>query len=128
MSKKSGASSAGSSGFMLCMLDTVLRNLIENPTKLTNAGDTIRIKVTPKWKWIDVDAIDTGVGMAQSKVELLFNLGEKTSTVGTNGESGTGLGLQLCKDLLETQGGRLHVESIEGEGSLFRVFLPKPVA
>ena len=66
--------------------------------------------------------------MAQNKVELLFNLGEKTSTVRTNGESGTGLGLQLCKDLLETQGGRLHVESIEGEGSLFRICLPKPVA
>ena len=66
--------------------------------------------------------------MAQSKVELLFNLGEKTSTVGTNGESRTGLSLQLCKDLLEKQGGRLHVESIEGEGSLFGVFLPKPVA
>lgn len=48
MSKKSGASSAGSSGFMLCMLDTVLRNLIENPIKLANAGDAIRIKVTPK--------------------------------------------------------------------------------
>ena len=128
MSKKSGASSAGSSGFMLCMLDTVLRNLIENPIKFTNAGYTIRIKATPKGKWIDVDAIDTGVGMAQSKVELLFNLGEKTATVGTNGESGTGLGLPLCKDLLETQGGRLHVESIEDEGSLFRVFLPKPVA
>ncbi len=67
---------------------------------------------------------DNGVGMAPEKLEKLFRIEEKTSTPGTGGEAGTGLGLHLCKELVEKNGGEITIESTLGLGSTFRFTLP----
>ena len=90
----------------------------------TALADSTTLTARRKGQWAEVEVADTGVGMPADKVLRLFRLDEKTSTVGTGGEMGTGLGLQLCKELVERQGGQIHVESTEGEGSTFRVTLP----
>ncbi|NQU57656.1 MAG: HAMP domain-containing histidine kinase, partial [Rhodospirillales bacterium] len=76
-------------------------------------GDLVQVTVT-----------DTGVGMSTDQTEKIFSLDQKTSTTGTAGEKGTGLGLPLCKDMLERNGGRIWVESTLGEGSQFNFTLP----
>ena len=106
------------------MIDTILRNLIANAVKFTTSRGSVTIKTIADGDWVDIEIIDTGVGMTQDKVDRLFKLDEKTTTTGTNGEVGTGLGLHLCKDLTEKQGGRIQVISTEGVGSTFRVSFP----
>ncbi len=106
------------------MVDTVLRNLIDNAIKFTpdNGVITIRAGETEGFGFIEV--ADTGIGMTRNKLENLFHLDQKHSTRGTRGETGTGFGLLLCKELVEKLGGHLHVESAEGQGSSIRFTLP----
>lgn len=106
------------------IVNTVIRNLINNAIKFTPEGGHVTVSAERNGEWANVFVIDTGVGMTSKKIEKLFDLGENTSTTGTAGEAGTGLGLQLCKDLAEKQGGQIHVESTEGKGSVFRFTLP----
>ncbi len=106
------------------MVDTVVRNLVNNAIKFTPEKGQITISARENGKWAEVEVTDTGVGISADKAALLFRLDEKTSTVGTGGETGTGLGLILCKELVEKQGGEIYVESAEGEGSAFRFTLP----
>jgi len=67
---------------------------------------------------------DTGVGMEQTTINKIFNLDDNVTTTGTNGEQGTGLGLLLCKELAERNGGRMFIESDLGNGSTFSFTLP----
>ncbi len=67
---------------------------------------------------------DTGIGIKDKRLKTLFNYEERTSTVGTSGESGTGFGLPLARDIMKAHGGGLHVESTYSEGSTFYVRLP----
>jgi signal transduction histidine kinase len=106
------------------MVDTVVRNLVNNAIKFTPEKGQITISARENGKWAEVEVTDTGVGISVDKAALLFRLDEKTSTVGTGGETGTGLGLILCKKLVEKQGGEMYVESAEGEGSVLRFTLP----
>lgn len=108
------------------MVDTILRNLISNAIKFTKAGGKISVEANKNGELIEVLIKDNGVGISPEKIKDLFTLGQKISTKGTGGEPGTGLGLQLCKELVEKQGGEIHVESIEGKGSIFRFSLPAP--
>ncbi|RJP70030.1 MAG: sensor histidine kinase, partial [Ignavibacteriales bacterium] len=68
---------------------------------------------------------DTGIGIPQEKINKLFQVGENTSTRGTAGEIGTGLGLILCKDLLEKNGHKIYVISESGKGSTFYFTIEK---
>jgi len=106
------------------MVDTIIRNLVNNAIKFTPENGDVTINARRNGKWAEVEVSDTGVGMSADKSARLFRLDEKTSTVGTGGETGTGLGLPLCKELVEKQGGQIHVKSTEGEGATFRVTLP----
>jgi len=106
------------------MVDAIIRNLINNALKFTSENGSISIVVECSEKWTQISCVDTGVGMSPGKIDRLFRLEEKVSTVGTGGETGTGLGLQLCKEFAETQGGKIEVESTEGKGSTFHVTLP----
>ena len=72
-----------------------------------------------------VSVTDTGVGMSSAAMQKLFKLGTKHSTLGTAKEAGTGLGLILCKDFVEKNGGTIGVESKEGQGSKFYFTVPK---
>jgi signal transduction histidine kinase len=62
---------------------------------------------------------DNGVGIPNEKIPLLFDISEKTSTLGTEQEKGTGLGLPICKELLEKHGGTIEVKSIPMQGATF---------
>lgn len=71
-----------------------------------------------------VTVTDSGVGMSPGQANNIFSLDEKTSTLGTLGEKGTGLGLPICKDMIERNGGRIWVESSPGTGARFHFTLP----
>ena len=107
------------------MVDTVLRNLISNAIKFTPAGGKIRISANELDDQVQVTVSDTGVGIAKGRIDAVFGLDQNASTMGTGGERGTGLGLALCKEMVERNGGKLWIESVEGEGSEFHFTLPR---
>lgn len=106
------------------MVRTVVRNLIANALKFTPSGGSVEISSRRTESTVQVTVTDTGVGMSTEKSAKIFALDQKTSTTGTAGEKGTGLGLPLCKDMIERIGGRIWVESACGEGSQFHFTLP----
>ena len=102
------------------MFDAVIRNLVSNAIKFTPVGGNV--SVTTDYKsdhLIEVKVSDSGIGMTPDLKNKLFMINEKTSRNGTEGESSTGLGLLLCKEFIEKQGGSLWVESEVGKGSTF---------
>lgn len=103
---------------------TVLGNLFNNAVKYTPNKGSIDINVQEKNSDILIAISDSGVGMTQSMISKLFLLDESFSTPGTNNEKGTGLGLILCKEFVELNGGSLSVESEVGKGSTFSFVLP----
>lgn len=106
------------------VLDTVLRNLIDNAVKFTETGGKVSIYSVLKEDSVEINISDTGVGIEKEDIEKLFGIENKTSTKGTGGEEGTGLGLTLCKDMLKLTGSNLKVESKAGSGSRFYFDMP----
>ncbi|TXM70444.1 hybrid sensor histidine kinase/response regulator [Methylobacterium sp. WL120] len=107
------------------MLATVLRNLVSNAVKFTLPGGTITVAGRPTGRGVEITVSDTGVGMPAGKVADLFRLDRRSTTNGTAGERGSGLGLLLCRDLVERQGGELTVVSSPDQGTTFRFTLPE---
>jgi signal transduction histidine kinase len=102
------------------MVRLVLRNLLSNAIKFSPKGSNISISTTPIENNSLVIAVkDTGIGMPKKIVDTLFSAGINSSRPGTEGESSNGLGLLLCKEFVETNGGEIWVESEEGKGSTF---------
>jgi signal transduction histidine kinase len=102
------------------MINTVIRNLLNNAIKFTPNQGQIRLSCQVEDATIRVQVSDTGIGMSATKCENLFNeITTKNSTLGTAGEKGTGLGLLICKDFVEKHGGKIWVESEVGKGSSF---------
>jgi signal transduction histidine kinase len=106
------------------MVDTVIRNLTNNAIKFTAAQGVVSVDGRNHDGVCEIAVSDTGVGMTQKQIDKLFSIGDKNSTKGTGGEAGTGLGLLLCKDLLEKCNGSMVVESEPGKGSTFSITLP----
>ncbi|RXP57100.1 tetratricopeptide repeat protein [Lutibacter sp. HS1-25] len=106
------------------MLNTILRNLISNAIKFTNAKGEIKILSTVKDKMVEICVKDNGVGMTEEEVDKLFSMDEKSTNVGTANEMGSGLGLILCKDFVEKHGGKIMVSSVKGQGSEFVFTIP----
>ena len=107
------------------MFDTIIRNLISNAIKFTISGG--KVIVTANYNgdhYIVVKINDSGIGMAPELRNKLFQIDEKTSRPGTEGETSTGLGLLLCKEFIEKHGGKIWVESSVGQGSTFSFSLP----
>jgi len=107
------------------MFDTIIRNLISNAIKFTISGG--KVIVTANYNgdhYIVVKISDSGIGMAPELRNKLFQIDEKTSRPGTEGETSTGLGLLLCKEFIEKHGGKIWVESSVGQGSTFSFSLP----
>ncbi len=107
------------------MLHSIFQNLISNAVKFTPAEGSVTVQVVDQGEMIQISVIDTGVGVPAEMVAGLFELKARRSTDGTSGEKGTGLGLLLCKDLVEKHGGRLSVDSVVGQGTSFHFTLPK---
>ncbi len=106
------------------MISTVLRNLISNAIKFTMPGGNIVISATEKQNEIIFSVSDDGVGISESSIEKLFRIDQTYSTTGTYKETGTGLGLILCKEFVEKHNGKIWVESEEKKGSIFYFTLP----
>lgn len=106
------------------MLETVFRNLISNAIKFTENDGEVIISMKKENKQIVFSVQDNGIGIAPKKIANLFDINQKNNTLGTNNETGTGLGLMLCKDFVEKHGGEIWVNSHIGKGSTFRFSIP----
>lgn len=106
------------------MLHSVLRNLVSNALKFTPQAGKVSVTATVKDNDILVCISDTGLGITKKDVAKLFRIDEHYSTLGTKGETGSGLGLVLCKDQVERNQGKIWVESEAGKGSNFFFTLP----
>ena len=107
------------------MLQAVIRNLFSNAVKFTPKGGKISLstKITED-KSIEISIENSGIGMSSVIVDNLFRFDVKTNKKGTDSEPRTGLGLLLCKEFVEKQGGKIWVESEEGKGSVFHFIIP----
>ena len=108
----------------LQMVSTVLRNLLSNALKFTPLGGEIVLDCVEQEREAIYCVQDTGTGMDQNALQKVFRLDTSYSTKGTENESGTGLGLILCKDFIEKNGGRIWVESERGKGTKVSFSLP----
>jgi two-component system, sensor histidine kinase and response regulator len=106
------------------MISLVLRNLLSNAIKFTPPGGTVEIGSQEINGQIELFVKDTGTGMSPETLEKI-NQNEYYSTRGTSNESGTGLGLMLCREFVNRNGGVLKIESRLGKGSIFTFSLPK---
>jgi signal transduction histidine kinase len=106
-------------------VNTVIRNLVSNAIKFTPTSGTITLSAKVDPKEVMVAVADTGIGMGPETIKKLFRLDTKYTTNGTANEKGTGLGLILCKDFIEKNGGKIGVHSEEGKGSVFYFTLPR---
>jgi signal transduction histidine kinase len=107
------------------MVNTVFRNLISNAVKFTEEGGEIKTTAQDKGDLWELCVSDTGMGIKEENLEKLFKIDESHSTRGTRNEEGTGLGLILCKEFVEKNGGEIRVESKVGEWTKFIFTLPK---
>jgi len=106
------------------MARTVIRNLVANALKFSQPGGTVVLSSRNSETVVEVTVSDDGVGMTEEQVAAVFALDQKTTTTGTAGESGTGLGLPLCREMVERNGGQIWVDSAPDEGARFRFTLP----
>lgn len=105
------------------MIQVVMRNLISNATKFSKRGGSIILSSATEGEYSVICCTDTGVGISETNLKKLFEL-ETFTTRGTENEQGTGLGLLLCKDFVEKNGGTIRVESESDKGSTFCIKLP----
>ena len=106
------------------MLQIILRNLISNAIKFTDKGGSIQLFVLESPEKVEITVKDNGIGINKKAIAKLFKIDTNTSKAGTENEKGSGIGLTLCKELVEKHRGSISVESKEGKGTEFRFTLP----
>jgi signal transduction histidine kinase len=107
------------------MLESTLRNLLLNALKFSFRGGQITLSTNVlQDKFVEIAITDNGLGMSAGLISRLFTLDGRTGRVGTEGEHSTGLGLLLCKEFVENNGGEIVAVSVEGKGSTFSFTLP----
>lgn len=111
------------------MATFVLRNLFSNALKFSPSGGCIYFSAQkrPNEAVVEISVRDEGAGIEPARIPTLFSLKENTSTVGTDAEMGTGIGLPMAADLAHRTGGDLRVESQLGSGTTFTFSLPMPI-
>ncbi len=107
------------------MIRTVVRNLVANALKFTDKGGVITISTSSYNEQTLVTVSDTGTGIKPGDISKLFVNGSNWTTAGTANEKGSGLGLQLCKEFVEKNNGKIWVESEPGKGSRFMFTIPR---
>jgi len=105
-------------------LSTVIGNLVNNAVKFTSEGGEVVISAQQIKHFTEIYVRDNGIGMSPNQVGQLFKIDKNQSKPGTDNEQGSGLGLIICKEFVEKNGGNIRVESEPGKGSLFIVALP----
>jgi len=103
---------------------TILRNLLTNAIKYTFFGGKIILSTEVNGKFLEVSVADSGIGIETVNLDKIFRLDSKFTELGTENESGTGLGLILCKEFVEKQGGSIWVKSKLGIGTVVTFTLP----
>ena len=120
------------------MIHSVLQNLITNSIKFSNSRGEVfirgRVQLTSSEtentakpagsRWLEISIKDNGIGIPEEILPRLFKLNGQYSQAGTANEPGTGLGLVICHEMVEKNGGRIWAESIAGEGSSFIFTVP----
>jgi len=106
------------------LTNTIIRNLIANAIKFTPTGGVISLNYSIEKDYLIFTVNDTGIGMSPEVIKKVFFSNEGYSAQGTEGETGTGIGLMLCRDFVERNGGKMIVTSIEGKGSSIGFTLP----
>ncbi|WP_372751497.1 ATP-binding protein [Labilibaculum sp.] len=106
------------------MINTVVRNLVSNAIKFTPRGGEISVSSHLNGKYVEIWVVDSGIGIDSEDQKKLFRIDEQVTNNGTENETGTGLGLLLCKEFVERHKGKIWVESCLGKGSAFKFSLP----
>jgi signal transduction histidine kinase len=106
------------------MIMTTFRNIVSNAIKFTRPGGWVMITISQDKDRVRVDFSDSGVGIAPAEMAKLFHVEENYKSKGTAGETGSGLGLILCKEYVELHGGEISVVSEKDKGSVFTIILP----
>lgn len=106
------------------VLQSILHNLVTNGIKFTNENGEIRVYSKLENSFIHISVKDNGVGITKTDLAKLFAIEQQHSTRGTANERGTGLGLLICKELVEKHGGKIFVESEVGVGTTFTFSVP----
>lgn len=105
-------------------LQLVLRNLIHNAIKFSKVGDDVSINVNVQDRLCYVTIKDNGIGMSAEEIDSLETSKNPFTKEGTDHEKGTGLGLLLCKEFIERNGGTIRIQSKPGEGTEIAFSLP----
>ncbi len=103
---------------------TIIRNIISNAIKFTNPKGSISITSEKTDKEVIVQIKDNGIGISENNIQKIFKIEENITTKGTENEQGTGLGLLLCKELVEKQGGKIWLTSEINEGTSVHFTIP----
>lgn len=106
------------------MIFSLFQNLISNSIKFTPKGGKITTTLNSLSKYVEIKIADSGIGIEKDRLKNIFNVGAVTSTTGTQGEEGTGLGLALCQQIVNKNNGKISVESEPGKGTIFTILLP----
>lgn len=106
-------------------IDIVIRNLVSNALKFTPKNGSVTVSAFEREDHWEVSVQDTGVGIDEEIQKRLFAKNSNVTTYGTNNEKGTGLGLTLCKEMVENNKGSIWVDSVPGQGTCFKFTLPK---
>lgn len=107
------------------MITSVINNLIGNAVKFTPRGGNVSVNVEENEREVTISISDTGVGIKSDKLKDIFNDNKISPTLGTENEKGSGLGLMICKEFVNKNGGKIWTESEEGAGSHFVFTIPK---
>lgn len=107
------------------LINTVLRNIISNAIKFTHPNGQIVISAEKRPDELIISISDNGIGIKKEAIGKLFRIDENQTSLGTQNEKGTGLGLIICKEFIEKHGGKIWVESKVGKGSTFYFTIPK---
>ncbi len=107
------------------MIDTVIRNLVSNALKFTRSGGIIEISAHLNERFTEVAISDNGIGIKEENAMKLFRIDERYKRLGTAHEKGTGLGLILCKELVDRNGGCIWVKSEVEQGTSFKFLIPR---
>lgn len=105
-------------------VSTIIRNLLTNAIKFTCQGGQVIVSAISNNDFAEISIADTGIGITPEHLEAIFRIDSKISKIGTDKEKGSGLGLILCKDFVEKQGGKIWVTSQLGKGSRFTFTVP----
>ena len=107
------------------MTEFIIRNLLSNAIKFSYRNSTIEIKALANEEQVSIEVIDFGVGLTEAKIRKLLEKNTAITQRGTEKEKGTGLGLLICKEFIEKNGGQLQINSEPGKGSTFSFSIPQ---